>query len=144
MVEVVEFLSYCLIQFRQGIEGSVPQSGNDCRGDLTDRAFYGGFLLGLPNTCRHDGSHVMEPQCFVILCQDDISILGMLYHAGFQVVANRPGRNAAEVFIHVDMGAQERIHFHIRTGFHVRILTVWKRCYEQINRNDLSCFPDDI
>ena len=36
---------------------------------------------------------------------------GMLNNAGFQVVANRSGRNAAEKFIHVDMAAKKNIHF---------------------------------
>ena len=62
LVEFAELFSDCLIQFGQGVEGSVSQLGNDRGCDLSDRPLHRGLLLRLPDTRRHDGGHVMETQ----------------------------------------------------------------------------------
>ena len=45
MIELIEFIRNALLEFREGIIRFVPTSGNDGGSDLTDRAFYGWFLL---------------------------------------------------------------------------------------------------
>ena len=52
--------------------------------------------------------------------------------------------HAAEVFVHTDMTANERIHLHVETGFDIRILAVWQRTNEQVHSDDLACIPIQI
>ena len=68
----------------------------------------------------------------------------MRHDACFQIVADRPCRDTAKVFIHVDVTAQERVHIHFQAGFHVRILTVRKRCYKEMNFDQFAGLSIDV
>ena len=45
MIELIALIRNALLEFREGVIRFVPTSDDDGGSDLTDRAFYGWFLL---------------------------------------------------------------------------------------------------
>ena len=68
----------------------------------------------------------------------------MRHDACFQIVADRPCRDAAKVFIHMDVAAQKRVHIHLQAGFCVRRLAVRKRCHKGMNFDQFAGLSIDI
>ena len=68
----------------------------------------------------------------------------MRYDACFQIVTDRPYRNTAEEFIHMDVAAQERVHIHLQAEFCVRILDARKRCHEEMNFDQFAGLGIDV
>lgn len=52
MIEFIELIRNVLLEFRKGIIRFISAAGDDGGSDLTDRAFYGWFLLRFPDAGR--------------------------------------------------------------------------------------------
>ena len=56
----------------------------------------------------------------------------MRHNTGLKIVAYDSHRNAAKVFIHMDMASDKGIHLHVQARLNVGILAVKERSDEQI------------
>ena len=80
----------------------------------------------------------MRSKSRIIISQHDLSFLRMRHYARFKVVTYGPCRNAAKVFIHVDMTPDKGVHLHVEARFDVGILAVGERPNKQIDLDQFA------
>ena len=125
MVEVVQLVPYCLIQFRKRKELTVPQSGKDPSGYDTNRTFHRRFILGSAGTGRQNSRAVMLRHLPVDLVNNSL-ILGVLNYTGFEIIRHQKPGYAARMLIRLDMGIDPGFLLHVQESLCVSIATVWQ------------------
>lgn len=86
----------------------------------------------------------MIAKSLIVIRKNDFAFLRMGDNTRLEIIADSPGGNSAEVFIHPDMAAQESVHLHVPSWFDIRILTVWKNADEKIDSDQIACRCIDI
>ena len=112
---------FCHLEFQisETVEYFVPASCYDRCSYLTNRALYRRLLFWLAHLSRHDRRDIVRAKSFIVISKDDLSLLRVSHDSSLKIVADCTGRNSSEVFIHIDMTANERIHLHVETRLNI-------------------------
>ena len=108
------FLRTGLNNYRQSKTAAQPENTIIAliQAGITDNIF-SPIMFRFPDAGGDDRSHVMRSQSRIIIGQDDLAFLRMRHNTGLKIVAYGSHRNAAKVFIHMDMASDKGIHLHV-------------------------------
>ena len=127
----LQALSYGCFYLRQREEFSLTHCcGNPC-GRETCRLLNNAFIPRLANTGRDNSSSVIFRKLTVAFVQSRF-ISGICNHAGFEIIRNQQPRDAAKVFISMDMAQQPILLLHISASFRVDVTAARERGNKQI------------
>ena len=128
----LEFSSYSILKRCEVMECDIPQFRYYVCSDIAHSSFGRSFLFGFAYPGRHDCCYIVESKTLICIGQDYFSLLGMLDHAGLEVVADSANRHTAECFIHPYVASHPGVHLHIQRWFYICISAVGQAGYKEI------------